>query len=82
MPDSGRKEQPMPIDVHQVDIVIAAGTLFALKEELDRLRGQQKALQAENSRLCLENQQFRTAASKVPGPSHPRSDTRMEGTPR
>jgi len=48
----------MPIDVHQVDIVIAAGTLFALKEELDRIRGQHKALQAENTRLCLELQRL------------------------
>jgi len=61
MPESGRKEQPMPIDVHQVDIVIAAGTLFALKEELDRLRGQRNTLQAENTRLCLENQKLREA---------------------
>ena len=48
----------MEINPEHVDVVIAAGTLRALMNELDHLRGERKGLQAENTRLCLELQRL------------------------
>jgi cell division protein FtsL len=66
----------MEINPEHVDVVIAAGTLRALMNELDHLRGERKGLQAENTRLVLENQNLRAGPSSQSEIRIPKSEIR------